>query len=119
MEQTSKMPFDLNGETKNFAFKSIDLYQYITEKSKKKEYILSKQFLNAGARIGDLVRQENLLEAYYAASSTKYWLQLLYHGKYIGDSQMETMLAEADRLVRYLYVASHPESRKDKKGGAE
>lgn len=117
MEQTTKMPFDLNGESKGFAFRSIDLYQFLTEKSTKKEYNLSKQYLIAGCRIGDFVRQENLLEAFHAASSAKYWLQLLYHGNYVSEAQVEPMLADADRLVRYLYVASHPESRK--KGGAE
>lgn len=108
-----KKPFDLRGESKEFAIRSIKLYQYLTEKSQKKEYNLSKQFLIAGTRIGDLVRQENRLEAFHAASSAKYWLELLLSGEYLTPGQVESMQSEADRLVRYLYVISHPESRKD------
>lgn len=125
-----KKPFDLRGESKEFAFRSIKLYQYLTEKAKKREYNLSKQFLIAGTRIGDLVRQEDRLEAFHAASSAKYWLELLFSGEYLTSEQAESMSADADRLVRYLYVISHPESRKDatipevstsayKKGGAQ
>lgn len=113
-----KKPFDLRGESKEFAFRSIKLYQYLTEKAKKKEYNLSKQFLIAGTRIGDLVRQENRLEAFYAASSAKYWLELLQNGDYITTEQANSMLEDCVRLVKYLYVISHPESRKEKEGGA-
>lgn len=120
MENNSeKKPFDLRGESKEFASRSIKLYQYLTEKAKKKEYNLSKQFLIAGTRIGDLVRQEDHLEAFHAASSAKYWLELLLSGEYLTQEQAESMMADADRLVRYLYVISHPESRKEKEGGAQ
>lgn len=119
-KKEEKKPFDLKGESKEFAFRSIKLYQYLTEASKKKEYNLSKQFLISGTRIGDLVRQEQHLDAYHSASSAKYWIELLHNGGYLTDEQATSILDDCLRLVKYLYVISHPESRKDKegKGGA-
>lgn len=113
-----KKAFDLKGESKEFAFRSIKLYQYLTERAQKKEYNLSKQFLIAGTRIGDLVRQEQRLDAYHSASSAKYWLELLQNGGYLTEEQASSMLDDSLRLVKYLYVISHPESRKEKEGGA-
>lgn len=120
MEQnTEKKPFDLRGESKEFAVRSIRLYQYLTEKAERKDYILSKQFLLAATRIGDFVRQESPRDAYHSAASAKYWLELIQSGGYITDEQAASMLDDCLRLVKYLYVVSHPESRKDKeaKGG--
>ena len=114
-----KKPFDLRAESKAYAIESIKLYQHLTEYAPKKEYNLSKQYLLASTLIGDLIRQENRLEAYYAAKSAKYWLELLYNGQYIDDAQAEKMLEYCDPLVRILYVISHPESRKEEKGGAQ
>ena len=117
MEQNKeKKPFDLRGESKEFAVRSIKLYQYLTEKAQKKEYNLSKQFLISATRIGDLVRQDSMLEAFRSASSAKYWLEMLTSGEYLTTNESEAMLADADHLVRYLYVISHPETRKEKGG---
>ena len=111
-----KKSFDLRGESKEFAVRSIKLYQHLTEKAQKKEYNLSKQFLISGTRIGDLIRQESMLEAFRSASSAKYWLEMLISGGYLAKNESESMLTDADRLVRYLYVISHSESRKEKGG---
>lgn len=111
---TERKPFDLRAESKAYAIESIKLYQHLTEYAPKKEYNLSKHYLLSATRIGDFIRQENYLEAYHAASSAKYWLELLYNGGYIDGEQAEAMLNYVDPLVRILYVISHPESRKDK-----
>lgn len=116
---TERKPFDLRGESKAYAIESIKLYQHLTEYAPKKEFNLSKQYLISATRIGDLIRQENHLEACHAASSAKYWLELLYNGQYIDNEQAEKMLNYVDPLVRILYVISHPESRKEEKGGAQ
>lgn len=111
---TERKPFDLRAESKAYAIESIKLYQHLTEYAPKKEYNLSKHYLIAATRIGDFIRQENHLEACHAASSAKYWLELLYNGGYIDGDQANAMLNYVDPLVRILYVISHPESRKDK-----
>lgn len=110
--------FDVRRESKAYAIESIRLYQQLTENEERKEFILSKQYLISSTRIGDLLRQENPLEAYYAAKSAKYWLELLYKGGYIDDIQAEKMLDYCDPLVRILYVISHPEARKEKETSA-
>ena len=109
-----KKSFDLRGESKAYAIESIKLYQHLTEYAPKKEYNLSKQYLLSSTRIGDFIRQDQHLEAYHAAKSAKYWLELLYNGRYIDDEQANAMLNYVDPLVRILYVISHPESRKEK-----
>ncbi|MDO4212085.1 MAG: hypothetical protein Q4D23_10345 [Bacteroidales bacterium] len=113
---TERKPFDLRAESKAYAIESIKLYQHLTEYAPKKEYNLSKHYLIAATRIGDFIRQEAYLDACHAASSAKYWLELLYNGGYIDDSQANAMLNYVDPLVRILYVKSHPEYRKDKNG---
>lgn len=110
---TERKPFDLRAESKAYAIESIKLYQHLTEYAPKKEYNLSKHYLLAATRIGDFIRQENNLEACHAASSAKYWLELLYNGGYIDGDQANAMLNYVDPLVRILYVISHPESRKE------
>lgn len=118
MEQINeKKSFDLRGESKEFAIKIIKLYQHLTEKATKKEYNLSKQLLVSGTRIGDYVRQENSLEAYHVANSTHYWLELLLEGGYVSKQNIEELLEQSDHLARFLYVVSHPDSRK--KGSRE
>lgn len=118
MEQKNeKKPFDLRGESKEFATRIIKLYQHLTERAPKKEYNLSKQLLISGTRIGDLVRQESQLDAYHMARSTHYWLELLIDGGYVHQQDIEDLLDLSDHLTRYLYVVSHPETRQ--KGNAE
>lgn len=112
MEQKNeKKSFDLRGESKEFAVRSIKLYQYLTEKTQKKEYNLSKQFLISATRIGDFVRLESLLDAYHMARSSHYWVELLIEGGYINQQDIEDLLDLSDHLTRYLYVVSHPETR--------
>lgn len=109
-----RKPFDIYAESKAYAVESIRLFQHLTEYASKKEFNLSKQYLIASTRVGDFIQQDNNLEAYHAASSAKYWLELLYNGGYIDDDQANAMLNYVDPLVRILYVKSHPDARKNK-----
>lgn len=118
MQNTERKPFDLRAESKAYAIESIKLYQHLTEYAPKKEYNLSKHYLLSATRIGDFIRQEAYLDACHAASSAKYWLELLYNGGYIDDNQANAMLNYCDPLVRILYVKSHPEYRKDKESAS-
>ena len=104
--------FDLYAETKEFAFRSVRLYQYLTESKEKKEYSLAKQFLLAGTRIGDFLRQDNNIEAYHSARSAKYWLEILQSGGYLTNDEAESMINACLPLIKILYVRVHPEARK-------
>lgn len=114
-KKENKKSFDIFAESKEFAIRSIKLYQYLTESKERKEYSLSKQFLMAGTRIGDFIRQENDLEAYHAAKSAKYWLELLKGGAYLTSEEAESMINDCLPLIKILYVRSHPDYRKDNK----
>lgn len=115
---SEKKSFDIYGESKEFAFRSIKLYQYLTESKEKKEYSLAKQFLLAGTRIGDFIRQENDIEALHSARSAKYWLELLQGGGYLTSDEAGSMINDCLPLIKILYVRTHPEARKEK-GGAQ
>ena len=101
----------LRDKSKAFAIRIIKLYKFLLEE--KKEFVISKQILRCGTSIG-----ANFAEAIYGvseadfmnklsiaqkeASETIYWLELLYETDFITKEQFESMLADADELVRLL-----------------
>ena len=98
-------------KSKAFAIRIIKLYKFLLEE--KKEFVISKQILRCGTSIG-----ANFAEAIYGvseadfmnklsiaqkeASETIYWLELLYETDFITKEQFDSMLADADELVRLL-----------------
>ena len=101
----------LRDKSKAFAIRIIKLYKFLLEE--KKEFVISKQILRCGTSIG-----ANFAEAIYGvseadflnklsiaqkeASETIYWLELLYETDFITKEQFDSMLADADELVRLL-----------------
>ena len=101
----------LRDKSKAFAIRIIKLYKFLLEE--KKEFVISKQILRCGTSIG-----ANFAEAIYGvseadfmnklsiaqkeASETIYWLELLYETDFITEEQFDSMLADADELVRLL-----------------
>ena len=101
----------LRDKSKAFAIRIIKLYKFLWEE--KKEFVISKQILRCGTSIG-----ANFAEAIYGvseadfinklsiaqkeASETIYWLELLYETDFITKEQFDSMLADADELVRLL-----------------
>ena len=101
----------LRDKSKVFAIRIIKLYKFLLEE--KKEFVISKQILRCGNSIG-----ANFAEAIYGvseadfmnklsiaqkeASETIYWLELLYETDFITKEQFDSMLADADELVRLL-----------------
>ena len=101
----------LRDKSKVFAIRIIKLYKFLLEE--KKEFVISKQILRCGTSIG-----ANFAEAIYGvseadfmnklsiaqkeASETIYWLELLYETDFITKEQFDSMLANADELVRLL-----------------
>ena len=101
----------LRDKSKAFAIRIIKLYKFLLEE--KKEFVISQQILRCGTSIG-----ANFAEAIYGvseadfmnklsiaqkeASETIYWLELLYGTDFITKEQFDSMLADADELVRLL-----------------
>ena len=101
----------LRDKSKAFAIRIIKLYKFLLEE--KNEIVISKQILRCGTSIG-----ANFAEAIYGvseadfmnklsiaqkeSSETIYWLELLYETDFITKEQFDSMLADADELVRLL-----------------
>ena len=98
MNEESKQDANIQDLTYDFSCRIIRLYQYLTEDTKYKERIMSKQLFRSGTSIG-----ANIREAQHAQSDadflskmqislkecneTEYWLQLLHDNGYLNDLQ--------------------------------
>ena len=97
----------------DFACRIIRLFQYLTEDSIYKEYIMSKQVFRSGTSIG-----ANIREAQHAQSDadflskmqislkecneTEYWLQLLHDNGYLNDLQYTSINTDRARIHKLL-----------------
>ncbi len=94
-----------------FAIRVVNAYKYLIED--KKEYVLSKQFLQSGTSIGanseeavggqskaDFISKISI--AYKEARETKYWIKLLKATNYFGESQANSLLEDLDELLKII-----------------
>ena len=97
----------------DFACRIIRLFQYLTEDTMYKEYIMSKQVFRSGTSIG-----ANIREAQHAQSDadflskmqislkecneTDYWLQLLHDNGYLNDVQYSSINTDRVRIHKLL-----------------
>lgn len=96
-------------KTYDFAIRIVRLYQFLCKE--KKEFELSKQILRSGTSIGanaeesvgGLSRKDFLAKlgvSYRETRETRYWLRLLRDTDYISDEQAQSMLNDADEILR-------------------
>jgi len=94
-----------------FAVRIVKLNQYL--RTKKKEYVLSKQLLRSGTSIGANVAESQQAQsradfvskleiALKETSETKYWLRLLRATEYLSDSQFESINTDCSELEKLL-----------------
>ncbi|MBN8601025.1 MAG: four helix bundle protein [Planctomycetes bacterium] len=94
-----------------FAVRVVKAYRYLAEE--RREYVLSKQLLRAGTSIGANVEEaiggqsskdffEKLSVAYKEARETHYWIRLLTDTEYLTASQANSLLADADELLKII-----------------
>lgn len=94
-----------------FALRIVKLYQYLCDE--KREYVISKQLLTAGTYIGQHVKEATAAEskqvftqemgiALRKASETEYWLQLLYHAKFLGEKEFDSIESDRTEIFRML-----------------
>lgn len=100
----------LQKESLNVAHKIIKIYQTLTERMSNKEFILSKQLLISGTKIGDFIRQEQLLDAYHACNSTYYWLNLLTETGYLEKGEVDWLDNKLIELKQRTYTLSHKQN---------
>ena len=94
-----------------FAVRIVKLNQYL--RTKKKEYVLSKQLLRCGTSIG-----ANIAESQHAqskadfiskleislkeTSETKYWLRLMKETGYLSNPEFESIFSDCVELEKIL-----------------
>lgn len=113
MNEESKQDANIQDLTYDFSCRIIRLYQYLTEDTKYKERIMSKQLFRSGTSIG-----ANIREAQHAQSDadflskmqislkecneTEYWLQLLHDNGYLNDLQYNSINTDRVRIHKLL-----------------
>ena len=96
-----------------FAVRTVNAFRYLI--SRRREFVLSKQFLRAGTSIGANIAEargavsrrdfsNKMAIAYKECLETKYWLKLLHSTGYIGTKAYTSIFSDADELGRILYA---------------
>ena len=101
----------LKSKSFDFAVRVINLYKYL--KKRHGEYIISQQIIRAGTSIGALVREAEFAESrkdflhklhigLKESNESVYWLQLLYATDYITKKMFDSMIKDANELLKML-----------------
>ena len=94
-----------------FAVRVVNAYKILS--NKKKEYVLSKQFLRSGTAIGALVKEgehaqskadflNKMNVALKEANETAYWLMLLRDTNYLSGEEFDSLNRDCEELIRLL-----------------
>ena len=95
----------------NFAIRIVKLSRYL--RTKKKEYVLSKQILKSGTSIGANIAeaQRGQTKADFVAkmsislkeaNETMYWLMLLYRTDILTTTEYESLYKDLDEILSLL-----------------
>jgi four helix bundle protein len=104
---------DITERTFNFALRIIKLSQFLNEKYKLEESVLSKQLLRSGTSIGANVEEaqsgqsrsdfvHKMAIALKEARETSYWLRLLEASEILSKEKLTELLKESDEIKRIL-----------------
>jgi len=113
MKEEDKEKARIHELSYDFGCRITRLFQYLTEDSEYKEYVISKQIYRSGTSIGANVRESKHAQsdadflskmsiAYKEADETNYWLNLLHDNGYINESQYESLKKDMDRILKLL-----------------
>ena len=97
----------------DFGCRITRLFQYLTEDSEYKEYVISKQIYRCGTSIGANVRESKHAQsdadflskmsiAYKEADETDFWLDLLHDNGYINETQFTSLTNDLTRILKLL-----------------
>ena len=95
----------------DFAKEAVDLYKIL--RYKRKEFVMSTQFLRSSTSIVANVEEaigaqskrdflHKLSISYKEARETKIWIKLLKHGDFVLPSEADKLIEEADEICRIL-----------------
>ena len=113
MKEEDKEKAGIHELSYDFGCRITRLFQYLTEDSEYKEYVISKQIYRSGTSVGANVRESKHAQsdadflskmsiAYKEADETDFWLNLLHDNGYINESQYESLKKDIDRLLKLL-----------------
>lgn len=113
MTEDQKKEAGIHELSYDFGCRITRLFQYLTEDSDYKEFVISKQIYRSGTSIGANVRESKHAQsdadflskmsiAYKEADETDYWLNLLHDNGYINESQYESLKKDMDRILKLL-----------------
>ncbi len=97
----------------DFACRITRLYQYLTEDSDYKEFVMAKQVYRSGTSIGANIRESQHAQseadflskmsiAYKEADETNYWINLLHDNGYINDAAFSSIDVDIQRILKLL-----------------
>ena len=113
MSEEEKQNAGIHELSYDFGCRITRLFQYLTEDSEYKEYVISKQIYRSGTSVGANVRESKHAQsdadflskmsiAYKEADETDYWMNLLHDNGYINESQYESLKKDMDRILKLL-----------------
>ena len=113
MKEDAKATASIHELSYDFGCRITRLFQYLTEDSEYKEYIISKQIYRSGISIGANVRESKHAQsdadflskmsiAYKEADETDYWLNLLHDNGFLNDDQFESLSHDMQRILKLL-----------------
>jgi len=104
-----------------FAIRVVNLCRYLQET--KKEYVLSKQLLRSGTAPGALVREAEHAQSradfihkmsigLKEINESEYWINLLYDTDYINKEQYDSILDDAQEILKLMISIVKTSKRK-------
>ena len=113
MTKEQKQGASIHELSYDFGCRITRLFQYLTEDSEDKEYVISKQIYRSGTSIGANIRESKHAQsdadflskmsiAYKEADETDYWLNLLHDNGYINDEQFHSLNNDNERILKIL-----------------
>ena len=113
MKEEEKSKAGIHELSYDFGYRITRLFQYLTEDSEYKEFVISKQIYRSGTSVGANVRESKHAQseadflskmsiAYKEADESDYWLNLLHDNGYLNDDQFQSLKNDSDRILKIL-----------------
>lgn len=113
MTEEAKSTAGIHELSYDFGCRITRLFQYLTEDTDYKEYVISKQIYRSGTSVGANVRESKHAQsdadflskmsiAYKEADETDYWMNLLHDNGYIDETQFNSLNADSTRILKVL-----------------